>query len=73
MKRRRRCVRIEAVDQDGKVLDGFQRIDGGRLWTRITHPEWGKNLTRIWCLELKLRNAGYTHIRKVYDPIEEAK
>lgn len=75
MTRRRRCVRIEAVDEAGKVVDGYAPHAG--WWRRITDGDPRDQLTSaLWRAERILREAGHTGIRKVYEdapPREEGK
>lgn len=69
-RKRRRCVRIEAVDEAGKVVDGYVRDPSG-WWRRITVGDPRDYLTTaLWRAERIFRESGRTGIRKVY---EEAK
>lgn len=65
--RKRRCVRIEAVDEAGKVVDGYVRDPSG-WWRRITVGDPRDYLTTaLWRAERILRESGRTGIRKVYE------
>lgn len=74
--RKRRCVRIEALDETGRVAEAFIYDDSNAgIWVRIKplvargrdpfQMTWATPV--LWRAELALRDAGYTRIRKVYE------
>lgn len=74
MTRKRRCVRIEAVDEAGHVREWWWHIkEGSWRWCSPHGVEFFQSATAIW-REIRSTYPGW-RIRKVYEdaPREEAK
>lgn len=74
MKRRRRCVRIEFLDDAGKIVDCYVHDSNGMRRMIVDRPPHVL-MSTVWRAVDLLREAGCTNIRKVYEdaPREEGK